>query len=254
MAQEQMRIVPEFYMANMKDEKASAEAGRPIHKEVEMCRIKFIGDNKKVIDEPADLRTTRDRATNQWISYKEKFPEHYAAFKRNQQYFGPGTPIDEAPFLSVAEKADMKAIQIYTIEALANLDMAGQRKFGMGAAAYVAKAKAYIDNASGSANVLKLASENAQMKEQLEHMQRQMAELLSRPAPQPAVPVSQPIAPLADEDDGSDVSGSPFMSWDDASLKAWIKEKSGSAPRGQPSHETLVRMAEQANARTAEAA
>jgi hypothetical protein len=253
MAQEQMRIVPEFYMANMKDEKATAEAGRPIHKEVEMVRIRFIGDNKKVIEEPADLCTTRDRATNQWISYKEKFPQHYEAFKRNQQYFGPGTPIDEAPFLSVAEKADMKAIQIYTIEALANLDMAGQRKIGMGAAQYVAKAQAYIENATGSAKVLQLASENADMKAQLERMQQQMAELLSRPA-QPTGPVPQPIIPPADEDDGFDVSTSMFFSWDDPSLKAWIKEKSGSAPRGNPSHETLVRMAEQANARTAEAA
>jgi hypothetical protein len=130
--------------------------------------------------------------------------------------------------------------------------MAGQRKLGMGAAAYVAKAKAYIDNASGSANVLKLASENADMKAQLERMQQQMAELLSRPAP--TGPVSQPIIPPMEDDDGTDVSGSPFMSWDDASLKAWIKEKSGSGPRGNPSHETLVRMAEQANARTAEAA
>lgn len=244
MAQDQIRAIPRFYMAQEVDEKASAEAGRPIHKMVERIEIRFIGDKYKIIDEPAHARTKRDRLTNQWISYIEEYPEHYKAFKRNEEYIGEGTPISEAPFLTMSERADLKAINIHTVEALANLDQAGQRRIGMAANAMVSKAKAYIENASGSAGMLALASQNAQMKEQLERMQQQMAELMQKQAA--AAPA--PVAPPSGDDDDAGVSNSVFATWDDATLKAYIKDKTGNMPRGNPSHETLVRMADEANA------
>lgn len=249
MAQEAMKIVPEFYIGTFKDEQASETAGRPIHKEVEMCRFRWIGDNKRDLSKPAHEKSTFDRASNAWISAAERFPEHYAAFKRNMKFVGDGTPIDEAPFLSNTDKADLKAINIHTIEALAALDMAGQRKIGMEAAKLVAKAKAYIDNAKGSSDVTALAAQNAEMKEQLARMQEQMAQLMnSKAAPAPApVPVV--------EDEGEPASAnSIFNTFDDATLKAFIKEKTGAAPRGTPSHATLVSMAEEANASAKEAA
>lgn len=249
MAQEAMKIVPEFYMGTFEDMQASELAGRPIHKETEMCRFRWIGDNKRDLSKPAHEKSTFDRASNSWISAAERFPEHYEAFRRNVKFAGDGTPIDEAPFLSNAQKADMKGIHIHTIEALANLDMNGQRKIGMEAAKLVAKAKAYIDSASGSSNVTALAAQNAEMKEQLVRMQEQMAQLMNSKT------VSAPAAAQVVEDDGeTETSTSIFSTWDDATLKAFIKEKSGSAPRGTPSHATLVSMAEEANASAKEAA
>jgi hypothetical protein len=67
------------------------------------------------------------------------------------------------------------------------------------------------------------------MKEQLAAMQAQMDSLIAGQAKQekPAVVID-------------DAGG--FNDWADDDMKAFIKDASGQGVRGQPSHETLVRM------------
>lgn len=250
MAHETMRIHVEFFMGTIEDPGASEREGRKIFKDQEMVRIRWVGDNKRELEAPAHSMSAREGST--WLTYAERFPAQYEAFKRNATYIGPGTPIDEAPFLSNAEKMELKALNIFTIDALSDLTSKALNALGIGGREKMTKAKAWLENAAGSADVTRMAAENAQMREQMERMQKQMDELMRKGAA-PAAPVH--VEPeQADPDDDADVSNSPFASWDDPTIKAYIKDKTGNMPRGNPSHETLVRMADEANALAREAA
>ena len=44
------------------------------------------------------------------------------------------------------------------------------------------------------------------------------------------------------------VAASPFADMDKDGIKEWIADATGSRPQGNPSHETLVRMADEINA------
>ena len=59
----------------------------------------------------------------------------------------------------------------------------------------------------------------------------------------------QAAAPAVDEKQSED-----FDCWEDANIKAFLKDVTGAVPKGNPKHETLVRLAEEAVAAKAEAA
>ena len=244
MAQEKMRIHVEFFMDAVEDDQASKLAGRPIFKDQESVRIRWVGDNKREHVATAHSQSFRDKENNQWVTYAQRFPEIYEAFKRNAQYVGSGTPLDEAPFLTAAQRAELKAINIFTIEALSDPTSGAIAKMGMGGRTLVNKAVAFLENAAGHSPAVALAADNAAMKTQIAEMQRQMQALM---AGQPVAPAPEPEPATDDESETLSV----FDKWDDESLKAFIKEKSGQAPRGTPSHSTLVRMADEANAKVA---
>jgi hypothetical protein len=238
MAEHKSDVHVEFFTDAVKLEAKSLEKGRPIFEDREFVRIRFPGDKHRELVAPANQLSVRNPQDNSWLTYADRFPEHYAAFKRNQQYFGEGTPIDEAPFLSNAEKAELKAFNVHTLEALAGMPDANLSKFGMGARKMQDQAKAYISKANDSALETRLAAENAGLRDQLASLAAQVQELVA--AKQPAAQV--PAGP------------SPFQAMDADTIKAYIKDRTGQAPRGNPSHETLVRMADELNVSPAAAA
>lgn len=232
MADEKPHLHVEFYTEAVENAAKSAKEGRPIFEDKEFVRIRFAGDPKNVLVAPAHMTgTVRDEQTNLPLTYAQRFPRHYEAFKAGQAYVGSGTPIKEAPFLTEAQRRELSALNIHTLEALAELDGAGLARLGMGGRALKDKAIAFIAKASGSADVTKLAGENAAMKEQIEAMQKQMAELLQAKT----VPSQKPMP----------ASDSAFSAWQDDDIKAFIEDRRGSRPRGNPSHATLVNMADE---------
>ena len=104
------------------------------------------------------------------------------------------------------------------------------------------KAKAYIERARDSALETRLASENAALKARIDALE---AQLLGSPVA-PDFP-AQPQSTAGEQD-------AVFVSWEDGALKTFIKERGGEVPRGNPSHATLVRKAEELFAAEQEAA
>lgn len=232
MADEKPHLHVEFFTEAQENKSKSAKEGRPIFDDVEFVRIRFAGDQKNVLVAPAHMTgTIRDEITNLPLTYAQRFPRHYEAFRAGQAYLGSGTPVKEAPFLTEAQRRELAALNIHTLEALADMDGAGLARLGMGGRALKDKAIAFIAKASGSADVTKLAGENAAMKEQIEAMQKQMAELLKAKSPT----VKEP----------AQVSNSAFSEWQDDDIKAFIEDRRGARPRGNPSHATLVSMADE---------
>jgi hypothetical protein len=225
MAAEDNRIVPIFKTHTMKNEAKSAQAGRPIFDELEVVEVRFAGNRFSAPVFPAHAIWSHIRTpdgTTEPQTYAQRWPDQYKRFKAKETQIQAGTPVEELPFLTAAKRSELKALSIYTAETLAALDGQELKTLGQGGRELKNQAQAYLDNASGSAVVTRLAAE-------VEALKQQLAEAIGVKAEQKTT--KEPSA---------------FDEMPDDELKQFIKEVTGSAPRGQPSHETLVRMAEEA--------
>lgn len=228
----------EFKVLPIQNMEATRKEGRPIYDDVEHVEIKFVGDPKKVLVAPAHEKFTRDRQTGQWVSYAEAYHKHYEAFQSGQAIKGSGTPIDKLPFLTEGKCAELRALNIHTAEALAGLEGANLSKLGMYGRSLKNQAAEYISHAKETALETRLQAENDDLKARLAALEAAM----NTPAPAPAVEYTPNThVRLMDE-------------WTEAELKGFIKEQTGSAPRGQPARETLIAMAKKAHQDSLEAA
>ena len=109
-----------FYDKQVKHEAKSREAQRPIFTTRTMI--------KKLV--PADPRVVID--TYARVEDYDKFPVEYARYVQKIAAKPEGTPIDAWPLLSDTQKAEFRALNIFTVEQFANLpDGAGSRIMGM---------------------------------------------------------------------------------------------------------------------------
>lgn len=213
-------VIPVFKILTNKNEAKSREAGRPIFDDMEVVEVRFAGDRNKISVFPALAicgEVQDENGDTRKITYAERWSAQYQRFKAKAQQIAEGTPVDELPFLTQAKRAELKALSIYTAEALAALDGQPLKNLGQGGRDLKNQAQAYLDNASGSANVTKMAAE-------LEELRRTVAELRADKAP---------------------ASDSQFSSWTSDQIKDWIEEKISERPKGNPSHATLVKRADE---------
>jgi len=228
MAKEDTRLVVTFENFPKLNESLSKEAGRPIFEDLEICRIRMSGDRLQAPAFPAHAEAPGGLDDEDGYSrpgtYAEKYPEQYARFKKGEAQTQAGTPLEALPFLTPAKTKELKGLNIYTAEALAALDGQNLKTLGQGGRDWKNQAQAYLDNASGSAAATRLATENEYLKQQLEELRSERAQYGTPPA-------EPPVA-------------SEYETFSDDELKAYIKLKTQVAPRGNPSHSTLVAMAE----------
>jgi len=222
-------IVPRFFVHTTPDKKASKENGRPMFKDMECVEIRMAANKQTVAVFPAHDTWKWDviDGVNQPITYAMRFPDQYKRFKANEAQAMSGTPLEELPFLTQAKRSELKALSIYTAEALASLDGSPLKQLGMGGRELKNQAQAYLDRSTDSAAVTRLAAEVEQLKAALAATQGQPQQ-----------------APATD-------AASPFADMDEEAMKEWIKDASGSRPRGNPSKETLIRMCDELNAEIA---
>jgi len=209
-------------------QEAGAWDGIPIFKDVEFVRIKIVGDPKTELVAPANDPTT-DPETRQRMTYKERFPRHYEAFKAGQETID-GTPLAELPGITASRIANFKARNVHSIESLAMLDGEALKGLGMGAREMKNQAQAWLDNARSGAPG-QAAKENADLKAQLEEMKAKLD----------ALSTGKPDAPAKEEDT---VQGGEFDGFDRAMLRQYLKEND-QPPKGNPSLQTLLGMAQE---------
>jgi hypothetical protein len=224
-------MVPRFLVHTVLNEGKSKEAGRPIYDEMEICEIRFAANKQtvavfpahevwKVVETPDGMREPQ--------TYAMRFPELYRKFKAGEAQAMSGTPLEELPFLTAGKRLELKALSIFTAETLAALDGGPLKQLGMQGRELKNQAQAYLDNAAGSADVTKLAAANESLKDQVRVLQEQFRAIQAG-AQAKTVPATE----------------SAFDTWDDADIKAYIESETGSKPRGNPSHATLVGMADE---------
>jgi hypothetical protein len=219
----------EFYVATEEDEKASRETGMPKFKDTEMVRIKFVGDRNQEIGAPAHSLSF-DPDERMQMTYAERFPRHYAAFKENRADYVDGTPLDQLPGITGSKIAEFKAQKVFTIEALAQLEGGALTKLGMHARDWKNKAAIWLERAKDGAIEAKLAAQNADLQAQLDEMRKMIAGagmtgVVSKDTPKIEV-----------------VQHGPFAGHTASDLRTFIKAKGGSW-KGNPGLETLLAMA-----------
>lgn len=158
------RCIVEFY-AKYKESKRPGGAG---HMQ-EYVKVLFPGDNKT---------EAHFEATDY---YKQRWPRQYAQFKGGQAQAVDGFPIENVAWLSRSWVDTLKhQFHITTLEQLAGCDDAAVQRIGMGGRELILKAKAHMESLTGGSAVNRLTTENENLKNQLEELQKQVAGILAQ--------------------------------------------------------------------------
>lgn len=157
------KLFVQFFTFAKQNNFKSEQAGRPIFDEVECVRIMTPGSRDIMVA----------KATMQ---YQMRFPKQYAAFKAGKDQPLEGTPLEEVPFLSVGQVAELKAINVRTLEQLAYMpDNLAQQV--MGNFAIRQKAQALLESNKEHAPAKLLEAELAKRDKDLADLREQLAAL-----------------------------------------------------------------------------
>jgi hypothetical protein len=204
----------EFYSEPTEDAKASMEAGRPIYTDQEMVWIRIVGDPTRDFRGYAHEKSIMARGVGGgFISYAERYPDHYALFKQQQVSFEAGTPLEMLPFLRPARIAELKVRNILTAENLANLSDRFIAENGPNTRNEIAMTKAWLDQAEQANQVALKAAENQVLNDRIAALEMAL----------------------------SQKSGG-VETWDNDRLRALLGEH-GITPRANASRESLVEAA-----------
>lgn len=157
-------VYAKFYTHPVKNERASAEAGRAKFDEVEYVEIRAAGNANNIIQRPA---SDQDR---------QRFHRQYELFRAGMAEQTVGTPLTEIPWVTKSQVEELAYVRINTLEALATVNddvcqkMAGLRDLKN-------KAVVFMEAADKAAPLTALQDENKQLRKQLEEMNLQIKAL-----------------------------------------------------------------------------
>lgn len=236
MANEASRVVASFENFPVVNPSRSKDEGRPVFDDMEVVRIHMSGDRLNAPVFPADAEVPggiedEETGLTRPGTYAEKYAKQYEQFKKGERQTKSGTPIEALPFLTPAKMKELKGLNIYTAEALADLDGQPLKTLGQGGREWKNQAQAYLDNAAGSANVTKLASENEWLKQEIERLRAEKTQF------QQVIDTDRITEGLG--------YGTALEGKSDDELKDYIKEKTGKRPMGNPSRSTLLSVAQE---------
>jgi hypothetical protein len=165
-----------FHAVQVKNNFKSDVEKRPIFEEKIFIKKLVPGDSTLVIDRPV-----RD-------SDIEEFPVEWARFEQKKEQKVAGTPIEAWTIVSETQKAEFKAMHIYTIDQFANLpDNAGDKIMGFNDLR--TKARAFIAAAQDAAMFDKIRAETdaklAQQEEEMAQLRALVTELSAKKAGRP---------------------------------------------------------------------
>lgn len=227
-------VVPFFYTKAVEDPVATKEAGRPIYNDMEFVEYRFAGNRYLNLHFPA--HEMHERVNGEDITHAMRWPDQYAQFKRDGVNEISGTPLEELTFLTNAERSELKALKIYTAEALSQIDGPTIKSLGGKGYRYKEQAEAYINQGAGAAGVAKLVGEMEAMRAEIERLKGGQA-VAAEPTPSwsPDYPTEASNADPRTDDE----------------LRAEIKNLTGTGVRGQPNRATLLNILATAQAEAA---
>lgn len=148
------KLYVQFYNRPEKMGYKSEVAGRPIFEDIPHVRIYVPGDKTTVVDVPVTEE------------HRQRFPVQWEKFLKAQSQSPDGTPLEQWPQLTTSQVQEFKALNLYTVEQLANMSDITLQKF-MGGSILQRKARVFLEVAAETAAAQKYATENAELKEQL---------------------------------------------------------------------------------------
>lgn len=204
------KIHVEFFTEARKNERKSAEKGRPVFDDVEKFRVRWVGDRNRVLVGFAHQPTFYSREHGRHISYAERFPKIYEAFKASAAAAEPGTPLAVLPGIPESKLAELKAQNVRTVENLAALADRTLTKLGPGFREFRDQAQAYLARVSDDAATTKL-----------EARIRELEAMLAQDKAEPA-------------------EGDRFDDMSDDALRGFIEDRTGASPRKNAARDKLL--------------
>jgi hypothetical protein len=202
------------------NEAKTRELGRPIFDDTEVVEIRFPGmKDIKVYPATEFSHWDVDPETGAQVkvTYAERFNRQYMQFKARAQQTKSGTPLDHARFLTEAKRAELRAQNIYTVEALSIVDGQELKNLGPGGRELKNQAMEYIEEG-------RKAAPNLQMQAELEALKARNAVLME------------------DLEASKSKVDSEFRDMTNEQLREYITANTGHAPVGSANRKTLERM------------
>lgn len=159
-------LYAEFEMVPLLDEFKSAELGRPFYNDVEIVTIFSPGNNKS---------TFKDKVN---AVYKQRFPMAWEAYKSQNHQVHEGLSITEWPVVTKGQAMNLKAINIHTVEQLANIPDQNLDSLSLGGRELREKAKSYLAKSVDASDITRIYKEMATLKADNEALK----EMLSQPS------------------------------------------------------------------------
>jgi cell division protein FtsB len=234
--EEDRHCIVRFYHGAVRNSGKSETAGRPVFDDVEMCEIKFPGDNGRSWVGPALLGVFMHRPGPGeeplgHISPAQRFPDHYKRWKENDPSAARnGTPLEHLPFLTPGKVYELKAQNIHTAEALVGLSSGIVTK--LGATTIVAQAKVWLGEAETAATVAAAEAEKSALQSQFDALKAEIA----------ALKAAKPKA-----------TGDEFDAMTDDALRTFLADR-GAAPRANAARDKMLAAVRDIAAQEAEVA
>ena len=207
-------VMVRFYNDAVIDQGRTDAEGRKVYRDMEMCEVRFPGDNTRTFVAPAHDPVFMHRPKfgdpdegKGFLTCAERYADAYKAWKAKGEGSVAGTPLAHAPFLTPAKVREMEALNIRTVEALGDLNGTAIGKYHF--RPFVEQAKVFLGKAEEAAAVARANAER-------DALEARFAELEER---------------LRAAEAKNATAGDEVSRWDDARLRAFIEEKSGQAPR-----------------------
>lgn len=237
---ENVSITPVFYTEVVEDVNASRLAGRPVMVEEDRVEYRIAGNRN--FNPHFLAHEFHEKVNGEEITHAMRFKDEYKRFKETGGNLSRGTPLENLPGLTPVQKSTLKALSVFSIEALANLEGRDLKNLGPGGHEMKQAAQKFLDVGSGRVDMSKMLAEFAALKAQNDELSRIVQ--AGRPEPVEAIHVEEhvpefvPVQPIVEEP-----SADPYEGFSDDDLKQLIKEKSGSGVRGPtPPREVLIGM------------
>lgn len=230
-----LSVTPIFKHVTVEDVPASEAAGQAVYKTFVAVEVRLGGSKNYSPVFPAEEFWKRDGV--RIITYAERWPDQYRRFMEGNSQEAAGTPLEmlKTHGITDAQLSLCRAVKIYSIEALHQLEGPGLKSLGMSVNSLKDMARKFMAAKSAAVN----------SGERIAELEAQIAALMKRIPEQEATPAEVDAAIAAA--DAEAVAGQTvpmnFDAMDDAALKQLIKDKTGQAPRGTPKHEDLVNIA-----------
>jgi len=156
----------EFFLQPVENKEKSLKEGRPIFEDKEYITIRVLGDKSTVRTRPVTYKPNGTVPAD-----IERFHRQYQAFKSQNAQITEGTPVTEWAAITKSEAMELKALNIHTIESLANCGDNNINWFG--GRQLRDKAIAWINQAKDGSGIIKLQEENNYLKTQLEALKNE---------------------------------------------------------------------------------
>jgi hypothetical protein len=224
------QLVATFKLQGFQNDAKTIKAGRPIYDDIEICEIRVPGSREVKVFPATEFSHWGDGLDGRpvKVTYAERFSRQYRQFKESAQQTKSGTPLTHAPFLTDGRRAELRAMNIYTVEQLAAIEGTELKNLGPYGREFKNKAGEYLADAEKGAPSSQLMAELEAMKARAAVLEDDNATLKAQ----------------QQQKHEHEASGDDLLDgMSNEQLKDLVAAGTGNRPVGNPSRKSLLRMA-----------